>query len=618
MKEGGKLTFKQVIRAYKRACGIINKALPNFFVMSIISALTAASQPIIALFFSARILNELTGAKDIKSILTYVVLTVVLTFMLSAIGALMEGKLNVQKSENILEKILGERYTRLDYNFVEDNRINDRLKTIIGKAWANTLGLVGVIYRTKDLFECLFSILFSIILLLGMFSGSESSASGFITSPYASALMLIMMVLILVLMLLPTRWMNKKLNIAYDTTDKVNTLVQFYDKYADVGNGAKELRLYNQKRLTLSVMEEWKKNKQGNMVMHTFEVVDGISAAASTFLTGLTYIFIGLRALLGMYGHGFVVQYVGAISSLYNNANKLISQISKLLLNVPYLEMMYEYLDLPNVKYQGTIPVEKRRDNEYDIEFHDVSFKYPGSDTYALKHLNIRFDIGQRLAVVGMNGSGKTTMIKLLCRLYDPSEGVITLNGIDIKKYNYDEYMGIFSTVFQDFQLLAFTLGQNVATDLKYDERRVFLCLEKVGFAERLETLEDGLDTYLYKEFEEGGVNISGGEAQKIALARALYRDAPFIVLDEPTAALDPLAEFEIYSHFDSIVDGKTAVYISHRLSSCRFCNDIAVFHEGEMVQRGSHSELLDDEEGKYYELWHAQAQYYAEHDISI
>lgn len=215
------------------------------------------------------------------------------------------------------------------------------------------------------------------------------------------------------------------------------------------------------------------------------------------------------------------------------------------------------------------------------------------------------------MAVVGENGSGKTTFIKLLCRLYDPTEGVILLNGIDIKKYDYDEYMSIFSVVFQDFKLFSFSLGQNVAANTNYDESRVIECLTKSGFSDRLAKMPKGLQTCLYKNFDEEGVEISGGEAQKIALARALYKNAPFIILDEPTAALDPISEYEIYSNFNRIVGNKTAIYISHRLSSCRFCNDIAVFSNGSLIQRGSHDMLIQDENGKYHELWNAQAQYY-------
>ena len=223
----------------------------------------------------------------------------------------------------------------------------------------------------------------------------------------------------------------------------------------------------------------------------------------------------------------------------------------------------------------------------------------------------MKFKVGKRLAIVGENGSGKTTFIKLLCRLYDPQEGQILLNGIDIRKYHYPDYMGLFSVVFQDFQLMSQPLGNNVAGSMVYDERKVLKALSDAGFDERIKSMPDGLDTWLYKEYTENGVEISGGEAQKIAIARALYKNAPFIILDEPTAALDPIAEAEIYAKLNEIIDDKTAVYISHRLSSCKFCDEILVFHEGKMVQQGSHEVLLAENRGKYYELWQAQAQYY-------
>jgi ATP-binding cassette subfamily B protein len=202
-------------------------------------------------------------------------------------------------------------------------------------------------------------------------------------------------------------------------------------------------------------------------------------------------------------------------------------------------------------------------------------------------------------------------MIKLLCRLHEPTEGKITLNGIDIREFDLAEYRRLFSVVFQDFKLFALPLGQNVAASINVDAVRAGACLDKAGFSGRLEGLQGGIDTCIYKDFDPDGVVVSGGEAQKIALARALYKDAPFIVLDEPTSALDPLAEFEVYSRFNEIIEDKTALYISHRLASCRICDDILVFHAGRLIQRGDHESLLADTNGKYAELWNAQAQYY-------
>lgn len=194
---------------------------------------------------------------------------------------------------------------------------------------------------------------------------------------------------------------------------------------------------------------------------------------------------------------------------------------------------------------------------------------------------------------------------------HDFHNHIQTLIALSNNAEKTKEYMSIFSVVFQDFKLFSFSLGQNVAASENYDEAHVKHCLQEAGFGNRLSEMPEGLNTCLYKNFDENGVEISGGEAQKIAIARALYKNAPFIVLDEPTAALDPLAEYEIYSKFNEIVQNKTAIFISHRLSSCRFCNKIAVFDKGQIVQQGSHEELVADESGKYHELWYAQAQYY-------
>jgi len=270
----------------------------------------------------------------------------------------------------------------------------------------------------------------------------------------------------------------------------------------------------------------------------------------------------------------------------------------------------FQFVDLPDKKYLGTLPVEKRDDNEYEIEFHNVSFRYPGSQKFALSNLSMKLHIGERLAVVGMNGSGKTTMIKLLCRLYAPTEGVITLNGVNVWEYDYDAYMQLFGVVFQDFEIPDLTLSQVVGCTEAPDEAAIGDCLEKAGFADKLRTLPGGLGTYLGQGYEKEGVKLSGGEKQKVALARSICKDAQFIILDEPTAALDPMAEYDIYTRFNEIIGDKSAVFISHRLSSCRFCHDIAVFHEGRLVQRGSHEELLS-QTGKYQELWGAQAQHY-------
>ena len=275
----------------------------------------------------------------------------------------------------------------------------------------------------------------------------------------------------------------------------------------------------------------------------------------------------------------------------------------------PYYEAMEEYMNVPDAMRQNSrlgVPT-----GPHTIEFRNVSFRYPGQMCNALKHVNIVLNPGEKLAVVGENGAGKTTFIKLLMRLYDPDEGEILLDGVNVRDIAYEQYMALFSTVFQDYRLFAFSLKENVCFGAEASDAEIEALLRRVGLGERLDTLPQGVHTPVFKEFDEGGFEPSGGEGQKIALARALFKNSPIVVLDEPTAALDPKAEYELYRRFDELVAEKTAVYISHRLSSAKFCNRIAVFHNGEIIELGTHDVLMR-QGGAYARLFAMQAQYYA------
>ena len=252
--------------------------------------------------------------------------------------------------------------------------------------------------------------------------------------------------------------------------------------------------------------------------------------------------------------------------------------------------------------------------DSYEIEFVDVSYKYLKSDKEALSHLNLKIRPGEKLAVVGLNGAGKTTMIKLLLRLYDPTEGYITLNGTDIRKFKRADYYKLFAPVFQNVEIFAFLMSENIALQKAdvLDIERARRCACEAGLEERLDSLAKGIETPLTKIVEDDGVDLSGGEKQKLALAKALYKGAKIVVLDEPTSALDAIAEQSLYESFDEMIDGKSAVYISHRLASTRFCDRVAMFEEGHMVEYGSHDELMALN-GKYAEMFNTQAQYYRE-----
>jgi len=396
---------------------------------------------------------------------------------------------------------------------------------------------------------------------------------------------------------------------------KINGYIAYYNYvYLEDDQAGKDVRIFDQRKLIIDeVLAKgrlpWLKVVNGTYSLNQKYL--SINSAISALIGGFVYIFIGLKALAGSISIGSVTQSYAAIFRLVSAVGNLSVSVSKIRSNNNYLELLYEFIDLPSEMHEAEeIPV--AADGGWEIEFHDVSFRYPSSEQYALKNITIKLSSNSRIALVGMNGSGKSTMIKLLCRLYSPESGYITLNGKDIRMYDYDAYVSLFSVVFQDFQLLAFPIGQNVAVSKHYDEDKVWRALEKAGIADKVRELPFNLGQSVYKNFEEDGVDVSGGEAQKIALARAICKDAPIVVLDEPTAALDPISEFEVYSKFNEMIGGKTALFVSHRLSSCRFCDKIAVFHDGRIVQFGTHFELLQNSNGKYFELWNAQAQYYA------
>lgn len=270
------------------------------------------------------------------------------------------------------------------------------------------------------------------------------------------------------------------------------------------------------------------------------------------------------------------------------------------------------FMELDLEKKADTIPLPKAK--EYTIEFHDVSYRYLKAEKDAVSHLNLTLHPGEKLAVVGLNGAGKTTMIKLLLRLYDPTEGYITLNGTDIRRFEREDYYRLFSPVFQDVEIFAFPMAENIAmeTPQDTDRKRAEDAAFEAGLQEKILSLHKGIDTELLKIVDEEGVDLSGGEKQKLALARALYKAAPVVVLDEPTSALDALAEQQLYERFDRMIGTKAAVYISHRLASTRFCDHVAMFRDGAMIEYGSHEELME-KGGEYAHMFEMQAQYYQE-----
>lgn len=607
--------FKNNLRAWK----ILFKPCKGTFVSIFLSAFTAAASPLVTIWFSAQLLNELAGSRNPAALRNWVLLTLGATAGIMLLNAILQHWREAEESTFYakMQSVFGKKRLDMDFPNADSQRVYELQSQIWQSQNFTGYGLRQSIEIFRSGCNALFQILGGIGLSLGLFFAKipQASGLGFLNSP----LFTVGFIALLFAAALAAPVCATKGNSYWERNDEQGTFGNRVFGYFSSASSNRarmaDMRFYKQQAIAEYYLE---KNNTFSMKSTFAQYAKGpmglliaLSSCVSAFLTGLIYLLVCIKAWAGAFGLGTATQYIGSVTSFFRGFSELMKCIGVMRINSSFLDTVFELLDTPNTMYQGSLTTEKRSDIQYDVEFRDVSFKYPGSEAYALRHVNMKFKVGSRLAVVGMNGSGKTTFIKLLCRLYDPTEGEILLNGINIRKYRYDDYMKIFSVVFQDFQLLALPLGQNVAASQTYDAARVLDCLNKAGFGEKLAKMPHGLDTYLYKSVDTEGVDVSGGEAQKIAIARALYKDSPFIILDEPTAALDPIAEAEIYSKFDEIAGDKTAVYISHRLSSCKFCDEIAVFDSGRVIQQGTHSDLLADESGKYFELWNAQAQYY-------
>ena len=617
----GKMSLPQAVRYNWRAWGIWWKRCPRLFVSITVASVVTVVNSYVSIWLTARIINELASNKHPQTIIKLVLAQLFAAGMLTFIGNVLKGvkRYETDSAKCMYDQIFMDKMFSLDYEHMDSQATYDLYSQIIQNDKWSGLGL----YETIKLFENLITagtqVAGGIVLISSMFLARVPGDKGgflWLNHPLCVAALLI---LLLFLSMYSSVCTDKEQGywIRYaDETRFGNRLADFYVFINKDSRRAIDLRMYEQQENVCSVY--LKKDNPFTLSSKIVRYARGPmglwmagSKSVSAALTAIMYLFVCLKAWAGAYCLGYVTQYIGASASLFTGISELMNVLGRMAGNGSFLENVYSFLDIPNTMYQGSLTTEKRGDRQYEIEFRDVSFRYPGTKQEVLRHVNIKFPVGSRLAVVGLNGSGKTTFIKLLCRLYDPLEGQILLNGIDIRKYRYDDYRKLFSVVFQDFHLFSGSLGENIAGSKTYEAVEAEECLRKAGFVNWSKVMKQGLDTCLYRDVDDKGVEVSGGEAQKIAIARALYKDAPFMILDEPTAALDPVAEAEIYERLNDIAGDRTAVYISHRLSSCKFCDNIVVFHEGEVVQMGSHQELIKDGKGMYDKLWRAQAQYY-------
>ena len=382
---------------------------------------------------------------------------------------------------------------------------------------------------------------------------------------------------------------------------------------------AKDIRLFNMSNAFFNqlsgVNETYKElNRKHHNRMVLWEVSLGSVLIVQKILM---YTWLVYNVVTGAYQISDFVLYVGLVSTFHASVGYVNWIYSDMRTNSL---MINDYRNFIDWKEDRKTADEKDGHiteinlDKFEFRFENVSFKYPGHDNYVLKNVNLTIKNGAKLAVVGVNGAGKTTFIKLMMKLYEPSEGRILLNDVDIKEYNREEYFKLFSPVFQNVECFAMPIYQNIsfAEEDKTDMNKINEVLEQSGLSEKINSYEKGIHTKLLKIFDKEGIDLSGGEKQRLAMARALYKDGKVIILDEPTAALDALAEDRMYREFENMIHGKTAVFISHRLGSTRFCDKIAMFEDGTIVEEGTHEELMAKNE-KYAYMFGIQSQYYDE-----
>ena len=413
-------------------------------------------------------------------------------------------------------------------------------------------------------------------------------------------------------------FLNNKLNkwVEMNTEEKVGyeQRMQYVVSASDDPAAAKDIRLNN---MIVWLNGVYEKNLKGVLKWYGkyTSKLFRVSAADSGFSLlreGVTYLFLIYMVLNKNMSVADFVLYFGVVSGFSVWFGSLLSQLSHISRLNTSVNRIRSYLEYPESYLREGGKTITSTDAPAEIRLENVSFKYKEDGEAVLKDINLTIKPGEHLAVVGLNGAGKTTMVKLICGLTEPASGKVLYNGTDIREYNRDEYYKVFGTVFQDYSVMPVTIEEIVAEDVagNIDSFRVETCLKQAGLWDKVSGLKEGVRSKYDKTFWDGGINLSGGEIQKLLLARALYRQAPVIILDEPTAALDPVSENRLYETYDEVMKGKTTVFISHRLASTRFCNRILLIENGSVVEEGTHEELLQ-KKGRYFELFETQARYY-------
>ena len=579
------------------------KYRPSLIFFIITGAAAAASMSYIWSFIGKLVIDMIqasTGGGDIMPLVKLVAATTAAELFIMWLNTISTVKTGLGFTYVRL-MIIKERIAKtldMDYEALETPEMLDRLQKAKRATAGDWQGVQGMMTYMQVLFTQIISIIIAIIIM----------------TSFDPLIILVIAVLSYIQFLYFEHIRKKDKKEMWDAMMPHWRKLEYMENVTTDFSYAKDIRLFGMKKFLAQKQKDvydeelrhWTKSRKYWIYNSIFS--HGISLVRQLIITGwLVYSVIAKDLSIGNF-----TLYLAGAGAFSNAINEVLSALSALRERSAHTDDYRSFMDIPNDGGKDIIPVPKA--DKYVFTFENVSFRYKGQEKYALKNLNITIAAGEKLAVVGLNGAGKSTFIKLLLRLYDVTEGRILMNGTDIRRFDRAEYYRLFSPAFQDVTVFAFPMAENVSMSPpdETDRERAERCVREAGLGEKTDKLEKGIDTELLKVLYDDGVDLSGGEKQKLALARALYKGSDVIVLDEPTAALDALAEYRLYKSFNGLVGHRTAVYISHRLSSTRFCDRVAMFKDGEMTETGTHEELMA-KNGDYAEMFRVQAQYYVE-----
>jgi ATP-binding cassette subfamily B protein len=601
---------KSIVLAFKEMQKLEKNTIPS----SIFIAIIMAAMPFVNIWFTSKIIDLLTcNAKTstlIFNIGLALIINLILFFLNNYIGDIQFVHKTLMYNNEL--KNIAEKLYKIEYSKLEDSDFKELIHKHAESQERVYSSFSTFAQMIRDFVYGIVTIVMSIILILPLFKiGFTSTGNTYFEKPIFLFSVIVSVIVMAVIILLIALKMNQNQFESENQYAILNKIYYYFlNLFSDYKTG-KEIRLYKEQNIINDIATS-KIVTDGENIMKKTALQCARSSSIVAILASIVgfgvYLFIGVKGILGLFSVGSLVLYCGSFLQIVKGVMKMTWTFGQTEKIIPLVNYYFEILNTSDEMTYGTKEIDLA--DNFDVEFKNVSFRYPNCETYALKNVNIKINSGEHYAIVGKNGSGKTTFIKLLCRLYDVSKGAILINGINIKEYTKDSIIRLYSVVFQDYKIFSLTAAQNIAASDDYDKAKLYDSFEKADIKERILKMANKENTYLYKDLDENGVEISGGEAQKLALTRALYKDASIVILDEPTASMDPISESSMYSRFNSFVENKTAIYISHRLSSCAFCDNIAVFDKAELVEIGTHKDLIKLN-GKYAKLWKAQSEYF-------